>query len=88
MATDEPLYELPPQFEPRPSQYPPWATDAQRFRVCFALTMLIAERFDPIFCKSLYDDPRLLTGDEDTLQPNLADPKPHPLERPRKKPSE
>lgn len=47
-------FEIPPDFEPHDAQIPSWATDVERFRICFALTRLIAERDDPIFCRELY----------------------------------
>lgn len=67
-------FQIPPEYEPRIEQIPPYAQDVGRFRICFALTRLIAERDDAIFCKQLYDDPRLTTDDP------LAEPLdlPHP----------
>jgi hypothetical protein len=56
-------YVIPPEYEPQPEQIPPYAHDSDRFRVCFAMTMLVAQRYDPIYCKSLYDDPRFVTDD-------------------------
>jgi hypothetical protein len=68
-------YEIPPAFEPDASEIPVWADDRDRFRICYALTLLIAQRYDPIFCKQLYDDPRMLTGDDDKWHPPLAEPR-------------
>lgn len=62
-------YQIPPEFEPNPAQIPPWATDIGRFRVCYALTLLIAERYDPIFCKQLYDSDDLSTDDVPLAEP-------------------
>jgi len=52
--------EIPPEYEPNPAQIPVWATDLDRFRICFAMTRAIAHRDDPVFTKQLYD------GDIDT----------------------
>jgi hypothetical protein len=62
-------YEIPPEYEPRDGQIPRWATDMERFRICFAITRLIAQRDDPIFCKQLYDDDRVVTDDVDIAEP-------------------
>jgi hypothetical protein len=62
-------YEIPPEYEPRGEQIPRWATDVERFRICFAITRLIAQRDDPIFCKQLYDDDRVVTDDVDIAEP-------------------
>ena len=40
-------YEIPPEYEPRPEQIPPWAQDVDRFRICFAITMLVAAALRP-----------------------------------------
>ena len=64
--TDEP-FQIPPEYEPRPEQIPPWAHDTKRFRICFAITLRIAERYDPFFCRQLYD------GDINTEDDELAD---------------
>jgi len=56
-------YEIPPGFEPGESQIPGWAKDVDRFRVCYAITLLVAQRYDPIYCKQLYDEPSLVTND-------------------------
>lgn len=75
MADDTPQpYQIPPGFEPDESQIPAWAADdIDRFRVCYAMTMLIAQRFDQVFCKQLYDNPDFITDDIP-----LADPKREP----------
>jgi len=69
MADEQP-YQIPPGFEPDASQVPIWAADIDRFRVCYAVTMLVAQRFDQVFCKQLYDNPNFVTNDVP-----LADPK-------------
>jgi hypothetical protein len=69
-------YQIPPEYEPREEQIPPYAHDIGRFRVCFALTRLIAQRDDPIFCKQLYDDPRLTTDDVELAEPQGPLPPP------------
>lgn len=56
-------YQIPPEYEPRPEQIPSWAHDVARFRVCFAITRLVAQRDDAIFCKQLYDSDEITTDD-------------------------
>ena len=65
-------FEIPPEYEPRPEQIPPWAQDVARFRICFAITRLVAQRDDPIYCEQLYD------SDEINTDEPLAEPKPLP----------
>lgn len=73
MADD--AYQIPPEYEPRDEQIPPYAHDIGRFRIVFALTRLIAQRDDPIFTKQLYDDDRITTDDVDLAEPLNV---PHP----------
>lgn len=56
---------IPPEFLPDDNQYPPFVItpeQRQRFDLCFALTRLIAQRDDPVFCRQLYFSD-LATGD-------------------------
>jgi len=76
MSQEEPPFEIPPEYEPRPEQYPPWAADPERFRVCFAITMLVAQRYDPIFCKQLYDSDEIATDDVPLAEPLPLPPHP------------
>lgn len=62
-------YEIPPGYEPHPTQIPAWATDMDRFRICFAITALVAQRYDPIYCRSLYDSDDLDTSEPLTEYP-------------------
>jgi hypothetical protein len=62
-------YQIPAEYEPNDAQIPPYATDIGRFRICFAITRLVAQRDDPIYTKSLYDDKRLVTDDVDLAEP-------------------
>jgi len=63
-------FEIPPEYEPHISQIPGWATDVDRFRICFATTRQIAQRDDPLFTKQLYD------GDIDTGEQIAPSPDP------------
>lgn len=62
-------YQIPPEYEPRIEQIPPYAHDVGRFRICFAITRLVAQRDDPIFCKQLYDSDEITTDDVDLAEP-------------------
>ena len=55
------ILEIPPEFEPHPAQILGYVKDLDRFRLCFAMTRLIAQRDDPLFCKQLYDDGGFVT---------------------------
>jgi hypothetical protein len=57
-------YVIPPEFEPDPAQIPAYAKDVDRFRICFAITLQIAQRVDPLFCRQLYFSDELATGEE------------------------
>jgi hypothetical protein len=56
-------YQIPPEYEPDPAQIPRWAEDVDRFRISYAITLLIAQRYDPMFCKQLYDSDEMVSGD-------------------------
>lgn len=60
-------YDIPSEYEPDPAHIPASATDIERFPYLLAITRLIAERDDPIFCKQLYDDDRIST--EEIVEP-------------------
>lgn len=62
-------YEIPLEFEPHPAQIPPYVKDLDRFRICFAITLRIAERYDPIFCRQLYYSDEIVTGEPLTAYP-------------------
>jgi len=53
MADD--LIEIPPEFEPNPGQIPAYATDVDRYRICFAVTRQNAGRDDPLWTQQLYE---------------------------------
>lgn len=73
MADD--AYQIPPEYEPHPDEYPEWAHDLGRFRICYAITLKITGRYDPIFCRELYEGDIPLG--EDIAEP-AGEPK-HPL---------
>ncbi|HEY1445018.1 MAG TPA: hypothetical protein VGF51_08960 [Acidimicrobiales bacterium] len=67
-------FEIPPEYEPHDDQIPSWATDIGRFRICYAITLRITGKYDPVFCEQLYN------GDIDTGE-DIAEPTgmpPHP----------
>lgn len=70
-------FQIPPGFEPRDEQIPAWAHDIERFRICFAITMLVAQHYDPVYCKSLYDDERIVTDDVPLAEPLPLPKHPH-----------
>lgn len=66
---------IPEDQKPNAIQYPPFVTTEEqrdRYDVCFALTRMIAQNDDPVFCRQLYfsDMP---TGDLGQVQEALED---------------
>lgn len=64
--------DLPENLKPTEDQYPPFVNtrdERARFDLCFALTRLIAQRDDPVFCRQLYSSD-MPTGD---LQGDVAE---------------
>lgn len=65
------VMDIPLELEPHTAQVPAFVTtddELARFKLCFAITRLVAQRDDPSFCRQLYFG-SLPTGDADDEAP-------------------